>query len=210
MSAISQWLNGNRDFATGVKLYTENGGSLFYRRIFANAGPTDFNKNKLLAELEKMSASLPNQVSEKKQQPVKVSPSLQPTPDKKADNRKYLDLLKKKGNLYTQLNILIVEKRHLPAGTKLKQCAFDIITTHQQLTECWAMLDYFQEHQSFPAEKAKPEVDDKTRRQQLHVSISRAKTRLKNPNCRDRSKTELLLKTLEAERDELKAKPITE
>jgi hypothetical protein len=209
MSAIHDWLNGNRDFDAGVKLFTAYGGSEFYQKMFSNAGQTEFNKKKLASELEKLAGAVsPAPPAQKMVVPKPEQKPVVPTPENKAaDNRKYLDLTRKKDNLYTRLNMLVMEKRYLPSGEKLRQCAFDILKTHQAITECWAQIDYFQEHQTFPTQAPEPVRDDKTRIQYLQVSISKAKTRLKSPKCRNRATTELLIKQKEAELAQLTYKP---
>jgi hypothetical protein len=207
MSLVQDWLDGDRDFAAGVKLYAEHGGKAFYLTMFDKAGPTDYNRAKLLAELTKLAGSEPAPAPILKKPVTKPPPSLKPTPDKAADNRKYLDLVRRKKDLYTQLNMLMMEKQFLPAGEKLRVCAFDIIKTHQAIVENWALLDHYQEHQSFPSKPAKPMRDDKTEAQYLRQAISRAKSRLKSPNCRDRTATALLLKQKENELAELLTKP---
>jgi len=207
MNTVLEWLNGSRDFAAGVKLYADHGGKAFYLTMFANAGPNDYNKGKLIAELQKLADELPAEKIAAKP----VTPSLKPTPekapDKVAENRRYLDLLKRKQNLYTALNMLITEKRHLPEGEKLRQCAFDILKTHQQLTECWALIDHYQEHQAFPTGPKPVKRDDKTKIQYLRQAISKAEKRLQNPKCRDRAATELLLKEKREELATLTYKP---
>lgn len=207
MCAVQNWLNGNKDFTTGVQLYADNGGKSFYLTMFAKAGPTDYNRAKLLAELTKLAGSDTAPVLIKEKPVTKPAPSLKPTPDKAADNRRYLDLVRRKKDLYTQLNMLLMEKRFLPAGEKLRVCAFDIIKTHQAIVENWALLDHYQEHQCFPGKAAKPVRDDKTAIQYLRVSISKAEKRLANPKCRDRTATALLLKEKQQELAELLYKP---
>lgn len=211
MSAVQEWLNGSRDFAAGLKLYADHGGKAFYLTMFEKAGPSDYNKTKLLAELQKLVADLPPE----KPAPKPAPPSLQPTPtktppDKAAENRRYLDLLRRKQNLYTELNILITDKRHQPEGNVLRDCAFRILKSHQALTECWALVDYYQEHQCFPTGPEPVKRDDKTAIQYLRQAICRAKDRLKNPKCRNRAATELLLKEKQDQLATLTYKPVSE
>jgi len=211
MSTLSEWLNGNRDFAAGVKLYADHGGKAFYLGMFDKAGPTDYNKGKLLAELQKLAVNEPSKPVTGNPKPApKPAPSLKPTPDKTADNRRYLDLIRRKKDLYTEMNMLMMEKGFLPPGEKLRVCAFAIIKTHQAIVENWALLDHYQEHQSFPTKPPKPQRDDKVQKQYLQQAISKAKARLINPKCRDRVATELLLKQRMAELAELNYQPISE
>lgn len=195
MAAVHDWLNGSRDFAAGVALYAQLGGSALYQRMFANTGATPANKLKLAAELEKLAGSAP--VPAPDPAPVKPRPAAAaptPPPTKDGENRRYLDLLKKRDLLYRKLDHLHVEKRFLPVGDKLRDCAFAILSTHQQIVECWTMIDHYQEHETFPAAKQKPVRDKKTEIQYLRVSISKAEKRLKQPGCRNRQQTERLLK----------------
>lgn len=203
MSSVNDWLNGNKDFAAGVKLYADHGGKAFFLTMFDKAGPTEYNRAKLLAELTKLAGSEPAQVPATEKQVSQPAPSLKPTPDKAADNRRYLDLTRRKKDLYTQLNMLMMEKQFLPEGNKLKVCAFDIIHTHQAIVENWALLDYFQEHQCFPGKPVAPARDDKTAIQYLRQSISKAEKRLADPKCRDKTATAVLLKKKQDELAEI-------
>ena len=77
--------------------------------------------------------------------------------------------------------------------------AKQVLSLHGKLQDCWKLIDYYDEHGSFPL--VKPTVEDVRAEltpadeiQLLRQSTSKAKTRLKNPNCRDVDATKELIK----------------
>lgn len=194
MGTVHDWLNGGRDFTAGVALFAQLGGSALYQRMFATTGASDTNKARLVTELQKLAGASP--VPAPNPVPAKPKPvsAASPAPNKEAESRRYLDLLKKRDLLYRKLDHLHVQKRFLPDGDQLRDCAFAILSTHQQISECWAQIDYYQEYDTFPGLKAKPVRPKDTEIQYLRVSISKAQSRLKQPGCRNREQTERLLK----------------
>ena len=188
MQEISKWLKGNQDFASGLELYMRFGKSDFNKNLLRGSGPTPFAINKLkilLTQLNEGESCIKAEPKVSRAEPVTVCKTKQ--------NEKYLILIKRKTDLYTQLNYYMGEKHHLPEGDLLKLCAFTILNLHQKLTECWAMIDYYQAKGCFPDEPEPIQYDNKTQIQYLRQSISKAKTRLKNPKCRNRESTEKLL-----------------
>jgi hypothetical protein len=204
MAAVHDWLNSDRDFTAGVALYAQLGGSALYQRMFATTGASDTNKARLLTELQKLAGAaqvpVPDPPAPAKPNPVAAA---RPAPTKEAESRRYLELLKKRDLLYRKLDHLHVQKRFLPDGDALRDCAFSILSTHQQISECWTQIDYYQEYDTFPDLKAKPVRSKDTEIQYLRVSISKAQSRLKQPGCRNREQTERLLKQKQDELSKL-------
>lgn len=65
MESIRLWLNGDRNYVAGVKLYLQFGTDKMLKRLFSSEECTDFKKKRLTAVLEEL-------ISEKKQVEVKA------------------------------------------------------------------------------------------------------------------------------------------
>ena len=206
MIEISNWLAGPRNYDAGVKLYTQYGGSEFYKKLFAQRNDTSTQ-----ARLADMLAALLPDAPAQNPQPVSVvteATASKQTPKADADNKKYLDLLKRKGNLYTELNFLMAQRLSLPDGDELRDCALQILNTNQKLRECWAQIDYYQDNGHFEVKHPAPVVvmEPDQRAQYLRQSISKCKARLAAPGCRNRAATQKLLDERIAELATLKPK----
>jgi len=192
MQAIANWLQ-NGTYDDGVRLYEQHGTNAFLKQKFKLGGANAYNVTKLREELLKISGSfeVAAAVVPAPAKPVKDQ-SAQPKPDQA---KKYLQLTNKKTKLYQLLGMLMEQKHYLPDGDELRQCAVKILTTHQQITETWAAIDYYQEHQSFPDDEVKPKeaLEPKKEMQLLRQTISKAKVRLASPSCRNKEQTETLL-----------------
>jgi len=204
MIAITNWLQSERNYHQGVALYEQYGQSAFYKKLFASRSDAA-TQAKLLELLSQLAPA-----NTKKPQVISVVPVVTPALVINAgtDNKKYLDLLKRKGNLYTQLNFLMAHRLSLPDGAELRDCAFEILATNQKLRECWAQIDYYQEHGKFEDENTAQivEMPADQRAQYLRQSISKCKKRLESPGCRDREATQKLLDERLAELAILKPK----
>ncbi len=205
MQAIAEWLKTGT-YDQGVQLYEQHGDNSFLKTKF-KAGANDYN----VAKLRECLAGLCPESQEprdKNQEVVDDLPSVQlraappmtlaPSPD---NGRKYLQITNRRTRLYMELNVLMEQKHTLPEGEDLKQCAFAILRTYRKIKECYLLIDYYEEHGTFPVEEVVPEkkpVDNKKAMQLLRQTISKAKTRLKSPTCRDRAQTQALLADAEA------------
>jgi hypothetical protein len=203
MQEITAWLQ-NPDYTAGLKLYEKYGSSNFLKLKFA-AGPNAYNQTKLLDELTKLAPAAPAKpVISLPDKVIIVTPDAVAEPPK-ADQVKYLQLIKRKDRLYLELNQLMEQKHYLPEGPDLKACAGMIVSRHQQLTEAWAQIDHYTEHQSFPVEAKQPAAAYAPEKeiQLLRQSISKANTRLSKPTCRNREQTTELVKASQARLDQL-------
>jgi hypothetical protein len=54
MEVIRHWLNGSRDYATGVRLYDQHGSNKLLKRLFSEEAPNETKKQRLVKELEAM------------------------------------------------------------------------------------------------------------------------------------------------------------
>jgi hypothetical protein len=193
MQAIIDWLNSDKNYFKGIDLYLQLGTSDFYKKLLPQRDD-EFNRKKLIELLTALSPGTRSEVRSQKSE-VKPTEPIQQVSDKKADNSRYLALIKKKGDLYTVLNMLKNQSRFLPDGEELRKCAVDILVTNQKLMECWALIDHYQDNGCFEvkAESEKPKVDPVKEIQYLRQSISKCRSRLKSQGCRDKAATEQLL-----------------
>lgn len=191
MQAIADWLKTG-DYIQGIQLYDQYGSNSFLKTKF-KAGPNDYNVKKLREELAALCPVESRESVVESREPVVAPPmTFGPTPD---NAKRYLQICNKRDKLYRELNMLMEQKHYLPDGEELKKCAFAILSTHQKVSECWAQIDYYQEHGRFPNDD-KPiakAIEPKREMQLLRQTISKAKSRLKSPGCRDREQTQKLL-----------------
>lgn len=200
---VAEWLK-NGDYEQGVQLYKLHGKNTFLKEKFA-AGINDYNSAKLREELQKLAPSAPETAIETKGTPNQGTPATSPIPPKNAQENavRYAKLTKQKQKLYQEQNMLMADRHHLQEGEQLRVCAVRILTISQQLTEVWAQIDYYQEHQCFPDDlppvQPTPAIEPKKKMQLLRQSISKAKSRLKKPTCRDSEQTQKLIDDSKAE-----------
>ncbi|GAA4327454.1 hypothetical protein GCM10023149_30850 [Mucilaginibacter gynuensis] len=198
MQTVAAWLQ-NGTYEQGVLLYEQHGSNSFLKQKFAT-GPNDYNVAKLREELLKIRGEDSGSGGEREQTaflqkpetPNPATPPATPTPE---NAKRYLQITKQRNKLYLELNMLMEQKHYLPDGEELRLCAAGILTKHQKITELWALIDYYQEHQCFPDDEveAKPKPPLKKEMQLLRQTISKAKKRLESPTCRDKVQTESLL-----------------
>jgi hypothetical protein len=74
----------------------------------------------------------------------------------------------------------------------LHETAKQILRLHQTKTEIWAQIDFYQEHDCFELPPQKKEQSRDKEIQLLYQAISKANKRLKNPDYKNRTKTEAL------------------
>ncbi|MDB4919841.1 hypothetical protein [Mucilaginibacter sp.] len=194
MQDVAAWLL-TKDYEAGVLLYAKYGTNSFLKQKFGN-GPDEYNVKKLFEVLSALSP-----MSEKSESPKVAAVVAIPKNSNPDHAKKYLDLLKKKEKLYMELNILMGDKHHLPEGEELRICCTQILIKHQALRECWALVDHYQEHQSFPAEKPFKEIDPDTEIQYLRQTISKAKARIAGGKCRNVDQTQKLIDSSQSRLD---------
>lgn len=200
MQDVAQWLK-HGTYDEGVKLYEEYGSNTFLKTKF-KAGESPYNAAKLRELLSELVGCESQEPGAKNQEVGAVNkPADEPKTPSADEAKKYLQLCKQRDRYYLELNALMANRHALPDGEDLKQCAFAILSTHQKVQECWAQIDYYQQHGHFPVPDAPPEraaIDPKKEMQLLRQTISKAKTRLKSPTCRDRAQTQKLLDDAQA------------
>lgn len=192
MNDIKEWLNSPTDFVEGVKLLEKYNGNPFYIKLLKAQGPTEFNKNKLKSELQKI---LPEEIPSSAPV-IQADPPLRTNPvQRKASNSDqltYLRLLKQRDETYRQLDHNNVVLDLSSNQDVLYQTALKLKSLWNKQQEIWAKIDFYQENGYFPEpepvkEILTPEI------QRLYVSINKAEKRLEKPDCRNRQKTEALL-----------------
>jgi len=198
MQEINAWLQSNQNYEAGLLLYSTYGKSRFLKDLFTS-GPTPYNIEKLETELKNLAPTSPA-IIEVETQTTHLSDAIdkiytQTFKSKSAeieDQVKLLALKSERDNKYRQLernmNVLDLSADKSVLHATAKQ----ILLLHDQITDLWRQIDYFNDKGHFLFEKAKlPPKTDKI--QLLHQSISRAKTRLKNVKCRNPKQTEKLI-----------------
>lgn len=192
MNDIQSWLSSTGDFATGIKLLEQYGGSSFYIKLFKTQGPTEFNNKKLRSELEKI---IPDQA------PV-IMPSVIDIPNRtnsvqkkvtNDDQLTYLRLMKQRDETYRQLDHNNAALDLSTDQDVLYETALKLKSLWFKLQEIWAKIDFYKEHGFFPLPEPEKEVVT-PEIQRLYVSINKAEKRLQKPDCRNQYKTEALLK----------------
>lgn len=192
MQDIQAWLQSGCDYVQGINLLEKYGGSPFYIKLFRVQGPTPFNIKELRAEIDKLNLEPITQPAA----PVLDSPNRTNFVQKKVSNDDqltYLRLLKQRDETYRQLD-------HNNAALDLSTnqdvlfiTALKLKSLWFKLQEIWAKLDFYKEHGCFPEDEPVKEVIT-PEIQRLYVSINKAEKRLLKPDCRNRFKTEALLK----------------
>jgi hypothetical protein len=227
MQEINAWLNSGKDFEAGKALYIKYGENSFFKSLLTNQGPTPFNIKKIGAELKALAPAppathvqdppaqipfdAPPSLISVRKPPVKAQeaiPVQQPadinagqsevhTP-RTSDYPKYLLLKEQIQTLYRQIER---NRTELDLGTDpklLHLTAKQILSLHAKLQDCWKLVDYFDEHGSFPLvkptiEEVRAELSPAKEIQMLRQSTCKAKTRLKSPGCRDVEGTKALI-----------------
>lgn len=200
MQEIHAWLHNGRDFESGADLYRKYGSNSFLKLLLSD-GPTPFNEEQLLAELEALASAHPaavdqeSAVSSNITEKPKKADSDQPIKSNPDDHSRYLNLKEAQKNLYRQLDRNMME---LDRGTKqsfLHLTSNNILSLHAKVMDIWRLLDYYDAKGKFP--DLKPEIirTSEEEIQALRVSISKANSRLKSSGCRDRAQTEQLIIT---------------
>lgn len=208
MQEINAWLQNGRDFNTGAELYNKYGDNSFLKKLLLSE-PTPYTKEKLEAELEALASAQPAIQTDIEFTKIEYEAPVQPdqvepekvTVDPKQHAR-YLSLLELKKNTYRQLENNMVAMRMSSDQSFLHVTAKQILALHSKISEIYRLIDYYDQNGSFPLIKIQEAVvrTPAEEIQLLRVRISRAKGRLKAPNCRDEQKT---LKLIEANRNRI-------
>ena len=191
MQVIADWLL-NGTYEAGVMLYKKYGTSDFLKKKLA----VHRDEVRLRDELQQLAPKTLLPVPDKKtlQKPLTTPP---PIATNHAEAKEHLFLLKKRDNIYRELNSLMAERPFTPAGAELLRVARTILLRNQALMEIWAKLDYYAENGTFVAEpiiERQQFAPTKESVQLLRQTISKAKARIASGKCRNLEQTQLLLK----------------
>lgn len=221
MHKIQAWLK-NGEYVAGVQLYEQYGNNGFLKRQFAKQHTPLYEKmlreelgaiSRKLSAISNLSNPTPSDLIPPKSGELKNQvPAMSAAPMKETPSSvlqtKYLQLLKKRERFYLEINIHMEEKHRLPEGFLLHECAKQILTKLQQVTEIYEQLEYYQQHQNFPVivVEDKPPIEPEKEIQLLRSAISKANGRLRKENCRNRLTTQKTLEANQARLNELLAK----
>jgi hypothetical protein len=214
MQEINAWLRSGKDFETGKALYIKYGKNSLFKSLLNTQGATPYNIKKLGADLKDLApappaistdappisivATVPPPANEQEGEKAEPSnPYTAPT-NNTSEYPKYLQLKDYIQKLYRQIER---NRTELDLGTNpafLHQTAKQILSLHGKLQDAWKTVDYYDEHGRFPAlkpttEEVRAELSPADEIQLLRQSTSKAKTRLKNPKCRDVEATKALI-----------------
>ena len=202
MQDIQSWMDSGCDFGQGITLLEKYGGSPFYIKLFRVQGATPFNVNELRAEIGKIyTAPSPSPVPKSIDPPIRTK-----TVQKNISNEDqitYLRLLKQRDETYRQLDHNNAALDFSTDQDVLFETALKLKSLWFKQQEIWAKIDFYKEHGFFPEPEPEKEIST-PEIQRLYVSINKAEKRLLKPDCRNRFKTEDLLKTKRERLQQLK------
>lgn len=181
MEQIKAWLNSDRSYPEGLALYTRYGTNEFLKSRFQSTQDV-YNKNKIVEELQKL---LEKPV-------ITLVKKANPPSNPEADQGKYLSLIKKRDEVVKQIERNMVV---LDLGTDksiLFETAKQILRLHQQKTELWAAIDFYQKYNCFEQPPEVKEIPKEKEIQLLYQAISKANKRLQSNNCKNPARTEQL------------------
>ena len=207
MQDITEWLANGRDFTKGVELYNRYGSNLFFKNTLLPAGPTLYNKEKLLSDLQQIAQASPasKPIAPPPQPVVKPVNIITITETDKAKNHlKYLDLITQRNNLLKVLDRNMAALVFSDDKTVLHETAKQILRLAQRKTEIWALIDYYNENQCFPPVTPAKVVSREKQMQLIYRSICKARKRLKDPKYPLKAKTQKLIDKKLKQLEELK------
>jgi hypothetical protein len=210
MQEINAWLRSGKDFETGKVLYIKYGKNSFFKSLLNTQGATPYNIKKLGADLKDLAPAPPATTTDAPPIPIvaTVPPPANvhegenteaPAPSNTSEYPKYLQVKQQIQTFYRQIERNRTELDLQTNPRVLHLTAKQVLSLHGKLTDCWKLIDYYDEHGCFPlvkptVEEVRAKRDSTEEIQMLRQSTSKAKTRLKNPNCRDVEATKELIK----------------
>jgi|GEM_PF-5592444 len=210
MQEINAWLRSGKDFETGKALYIKYGKNSLFKSLLNTQGATPYNIKKLGADLKNLAPAPPATSTDAPPIPIvaTVPPPANVQEGEKAEAPakpntsefpKYLQIKDLIQTLYRQIERNRTELDLQTNPKLLHMTAKQVLALHGKLTDCWKLIDYYDEYGSFPlvkptVEEVRAERSPADEIQMLRQSTSKAKTRLKNPNCRDVEATKELIK----------------
>lgn len=196
MQEINAWLQSKRDFETGKALYIKYGSNTFFKTLLQNHGNTPYNIKKLGAELKALAPASPVLPPPADPQPVSSTsnhPPKEPPSIKLMERYMSLKELLKMKYRQMERNMAAIDFSDDPQFLHLS--AKQILSLHTAIGDIHDLIDYFDEHGTFPTVQLSEEVirTPEHEIQLLRQSTSKAKRRLASGKCRDLAKTKELI-----------------
>lgn len=208
---IREWLSSIRNYDTGRLLYEKHGNNVTLKRTF-NRGISDYNKEKLVYELEKLvgvdEVDVPKVIVAPEFQHVKVVFKNEPVDISTLP----ADLLEKhvrKGKLFQEASYTHAQLHHLKTDEERLEYAKKIVLNFKEIDSIWAELDYFKEHGKpfyIPVPEEFKNVKDTgllyKKRNNLRSLVSKVKKKIQIPKPKQKhidqlQKLEMELKEIE-------------
>ncbi len=207
MEEIAAWLEGEKDFSTGLKLYEKYGTSQSFKRILSRSGFSVHNHQNLVYELSKLKVT-----------PTKLSrPSPPPSPVKSSDGipaKKFIDFSKDPPEIIEFKNKLVLKLKerdacfyrlseNMPQGERASFCK-RILDISDEISDMYVTLDKFNKHGTPIIEKQQPKpvepspldpsiFDGKTDAELSVIRSKLASRRSKSQSMIENSKSELIV-----------------
>lgn len=198
MQEINAWLFSERDFTKGAELYMHCGANSFFKSLL-KAGPTPYNVKKLGEELEKLKVEdCELKVTSTPARPAPATHNSQPTPkisetQKAANHAEFISLCQRRDDIVRQLDRNMAALSFSNNKTVLFETAKQILRLHQQKQEIWTKIDYYNIHQQFEPVAEVVQKSREAKMQLIYQSLSKARTRLANPEYKDKARTQKLI-----------------
>jgi hypothetical protein len=140
MDSIRDWLNGNRDYATGVVLYNLYGDNDAVKQMLAQ-GATDYRKGKLVEHLQAVLQTAKPVTIQIAKVPKTVYVKRENTPDARVPEEQ--DAYRKEWlPLFMEMNNLRHKLRLMPTDEERCDAAFEVLRLQKECMKIWAKRDY--------------------------------------------------------------------
>ena len=205
MQEINAWLRSGKDFETGKALYIKYGKNSLFKSLLNTQGATPYNIKKLGADLKDLAPAPPAISTEAP--PISIVATVPPPANLQEGEKaeapqpsvklmeRYLGLKELLKQKYRQLerNMAVLDFSDDPNFLHLT--AKQILSLNNQIGDIHDLIDYFDEHGTFPFVEVTEEII-RTPAQELQLlwqSNSKAKRRINSGKCRDIKKTQELI-----------------
>lgn len=205
MQEINAWLRSGKDFETGKALYIKFGKNTFFKSLLNTQGATPYNIKKLGAEL-KVLALAPPAITHDAPPTSIVTPAPPPAKVQEAEKaetpppslklmERYMSLKELLKQKYRQMERNMAVLDFSDDQNFLHLTAKQILSLNAQIGDIHDLIDYFDEHGTFPFVEVIEEIIRTPAQevQLLRQSNSKAKRRIENGKCRDIKKTKELI-----------------
>ncbi|RNI27650.1 hypothetical protein EFA69_16155 [Rufibacter immobilis] len=172
------WIESNQVYEKGLELYQKYGSSSLLKKVLAT-GPSEYNRGRLLAELQQLYASVADQ---EEQKPALLQLASAADPDGVEEQ-----LVKERSEANKVAAALKSQLPFLTDPQKRKAVCFKILDLYDRNSEIWAMLEYkakhgYFPHQAMPAEEQEEEAQalDRYMLEKMLQNIRPKISRIKN------------------------------